>query len=229
MKHGVWLFVILVASPAFAQKVTVKRVKGTQAIVEVMEGAMMVGKTYDLGPMEGVRTGDLEFTASATGPRKNYLRFAAELSSIRTESGTSSSTKNLYSVAALYGWNKGITEFGAGGLLIGSDTGNGLNWDYGVLGNFDFNFGANKPGVSSLFGAGIEAAYVIFTAASGGGGANRINLFPSVYMKWFPLRSSVSLRADLGYRYNQNTGSAITNNKSTDSGLAITGGLQVYF
>lgn len=221
MNKYLWLSLVFVASPAFAQKFTVKKVKGTQAIVEVSEGVVVTGKTYDLGAGDG--GGDLEFTASSTGRRSKFIGFSAQISSIKSDTG---GTTNQYGASGIYGWNLGTIEYGVGGSFLSKDTGTGAAMSYGVLGKFDFNLMPNRSGVTMVYGVGAQAGYDIANPAGGGTAVNTISAYPSAFLKWFPLGNSACVRTDLGYSYAQ---ASVSGTKSTLSGVAIAAGFEVYF
>lgn len=221
MNKSLWLSLVFVASPAFAQKFQVKKVKGTQAIIEVTEGAVVSGKTYDLAA--GGDGTDLEFTASSTGKRANFIEFAATVSSIKSDTG---GTTNIYGASGLYGWNTGMTEWGVGGSFQSRDTGAGAEMSYGVLGKFDFNLTPNKPGVLMLYGAGVKGGYAITNPPGGGTATNTMSAYPSVFLKYFPLKNTACLRTDLGYSYAQ---ASTSGTKSTLSGFAVAAGFEIYF
>ena len=226
MKYIVFAVSLLgVSTFASAQTLTVKKVKGSQAIVEVANGAVNVGEKFDLGGGSG--GDDLEMTASSTGPRKRVIGITTgEMFIGKSDTGTASNNSTTFNLNMRYGWNHGVTEWGAIGILGLEDTGGGSNTTFGGGGFFDWNLKLNKPGNDMLFGASAAGTYQITNVPNGGSAINMWQLFPSGFMKWFVLGTPTCIRFDLGYSYAEASQAA---RKTKTSGFAGALTFGVYF
>ena len=141
MKH--LLSSLLVFAPmlfvltAQAQQAKVIKVKGQQAIVQFPAGtAPVVGEMIPVGGSAEVEGGG----HTARGSRAHSLSVLGSLStaSVKTEQGGTSisSSKTIFEVSGLYGWNLEIMEFGPL-LSLHYDTQAGItNKIFGVGGIF---------------------------------------------------------------------------------------------
>ncbi|MBX2986936.1 MAG: hypothetical protein KF802_03475 [Bdellovibrionaceae bacterium] len=221
---------LFLAEGASAQTVVVRRVKGKQAVVHITEGQLKDGATYRLSAPGA----ESETIPAAEGPgsagaedssRHRSLGLSFTLSSLKVSTDFGDSSSNTLSLSGRYGWNFGQSELGPTLVLGTTDRGTGAATTFGFGGFFDWNFGLNKPGVTRLYGVGFEAAF-LNTSGPAGAGSNNLSLFPSVFVKWFPLGNSCALRADLGYSHqDDNTGGR----KSKTQGFLAQGGLAVYY
>lgn len=216
---------VLAASPAWAQKITVKKVKGNQAVIQINGGAVKVGQSFDLSK-ESPGGEDLELVGSNTGPRNKVLGFSSTVASTTSQVGNGKSSNTEYGATFKYGWNKGAFEFGFNALFNSSDSGSGATASFGGGGFFDWNFKANRPGNDMIFGLGGDLNYTIVNPPQGQQSSNRMTIYPSAFMKWFVLGTPTAIRFDAGYLMDElGSGSA----KTKINGFVIRGGFAVYF
>jgi hypothetical protein len=219
------LFLVVPASPALAQQIHVEKVKGGKAIVDASGIELEAGKTYSL----------VESTAS--GDNRSYILGGTlsydTLNTSVSGGGTSISTKaNSLLFSSRFGWNFERFEIGPlfGFTNTSIDTTDTNTFTLGIF--TDYNFQPNRPGVTSVYGVsgelGIGSGSV---SASAGGSTSKTsttstNAYLSLFGKWFPFRSAVALRGDLGYSYYKES---VNTTSSTTQGLSLRGGIALYF
>lgn len=223
------------ALPTWAQKFTVKKIKGNQAVVEINDGVLGMNRQYDITPRS---EDEVQLEGGSTGPRAHFIGIGTSLksitgvsaktgiSSMKSETGSTSSSTNAYGVEGYYGWNKRTLEFGVKGLIGSSDTGSGATMTLGAGGILDWNFKPNKPGNDMIFGIGTDADYVVLNPPSGGTSSNIMAFYPHGYMKWFVLGTGACIRMNAGFAYAERASGGV---KTKDSGMDLRAGLYVYF
>lgn len=216
--------IISLSFPAWAQKVTVRRVKGNQAVVQINGGALKVGQTYDLGKKPA--DDDLELVGSNTGPRNKVIGFSTEISSRSSQVGSAKSNTTRYGGSVKYGWNKGAFEYGFNGLFWSSDSGAGATSEFGGGGFFDWNLSPNRPGNDMLFGFGADLTYAIINPPNGGQSSNRMDIYPAAFMKWFILGTPAAMRFDAGLSMIETSSGG---SKVKSDGFLVRGGFSIYF
>lgn len=218
---SIFALAILFSTPALAQKLTVTKVKGNQAIVNVSGGKLEVGQSIDLS---GDEEPDFSEGGSGGGSRAHVIGLSGSLRSAENDVNGNKITRTLVDFTGSFGWNKQTTEFGLIALL-GMTDGNGVNTTkFGGGGFFDFNFTPNRPGNDMIFGLGIQATYA--STSGSGVSSSTMAAVPSGFLKWYALGNSTAIRFDLGYSYAQTEGNG---NKVTDSGFGLAVGFGVYF
>ncbi len=231
MKKAFLLASLLMSSTALGQQITVQKIKGNKAIVEFSGGILSQGRTYNIDGGSSRSSGG----GGASGTRDHIIggsfgfRSGTDTTSINTgtTSASISSGSSDMNLLARFGWNLGHYE--AGPLLIYRS----VDSDYqalhyssvGVGGFFDYNFGPNRSGESTIYAATVEGSYGTYSPKSGTGG-NVIGLFAGLSAKWFGLSNTMALRGDLGYDYDKIT---ISSSSITSTGLALRVGLSNYF
>jgi hypothetical protein len=225
MKAFLILSGLLLSLPAWAQKITVTKVKGNQAVVRVSGGTLEMGQTYSLGG-DDVESTMVSRGSRAGGSRNNVFGFQAHLSNLKSETSASNISSTSWGGDIRYCWNKQTSEYGVIGSFDSTDSGGGATMSFGGGGFFDYNMTPNRPSTAMIMGAAIDGQYIISTPPSGGTSSNSMRFYPSGFLKWFPLGNSTALRFDLGYRYwDTSTGGS----KTKLSGIDARGGLSVYF
>ncbi|MBS1969629.1 MAG: hypothetical protein JSU04_04955 [Bdellovibrionales bacterium] len=228
MKRAVLLASLLTSSMGFAQQITVQKVKGNKAVIEISGGTLSQGRTYSLG-------GGSSSTSGVSGTRDHIIggsfgfRSGTDTTSINsgTASASLSSSSSDMNLLARFGWNLGSYE--AGPLLIYRS----VDSDYQALhyssvgagGFFDYNFNPNRNGESTVYAATAEGTYGTYSPKSGSGG-NLLGLFAGFSAKWFGLTNTTAIRGDLGYDYQKIT---ISSSSITSTGFAFRVGLSNYF
>ncbi len=188
-------FIFVLGSPMFATQITVKKVKGRQAIVE-SNIPLDEGQTYEL--QKDQIAVDVNF--SPTQQRKNSFQFGAELQSVNG----SSVQDNRISIAARYGWNFEIFEFGPMITYQSVDLGAGTDSDFSGGGYFDYNLQKNRAPQMFLWGPTVSTEFGAKQFKSGAS-ANLMTVDPGVFVSWFFANSSAALRAEAVYHYQKIT------------------------
>lgn len=231
MKKAFLLASLLTSSAGLAQQITVQKVKGNKAVIEISGGTLSQGRTYSIGGgSSSSSTG-----GGVSGTRDHIIggsfgfRSGTDTTSINngTASASISSSSSDMNLLARFGWNLGTYE--AGPILIYRS----VDSDYQALhyssvgagGFFDYNFGLNRSGESTVYAATAEGTYGSYSPKSGTGG-NIIGLFAGLSAKWFGLSNTTAIRGDLGYDYEKIT---ISSSSITSTGFAFRVGLSNYF
>lgn len=200
-------FVLLPFTFAFAQQATVKKVKGSQAIVEFPQGSRpYVGQALNVGD------GQSGSGADGAGSRARTIMLSGEF--VSTDGSTT------LSALAAYGWNLTNLEFGP---LFRYDSSKVANFSSSTLslgGFFDYNLIPNQPGAALVYGAAAEGNFSM--VSSGDSSGSGIGIFAGGFLKWFVLNNSTAIRANMGFAMN-NDGT------TTASGIKTSAALQVYF
>ncbi len=183
------------SSSIYATQITVKKVKGRQAIVE-SNIPLDEGQTYEL--QKDQIAVDVNF--SPVQQRKNSLQLGAELQSV---SG-SNVQDNRINLTARYGWNFEIFEFGPMMTYQSVDLGAGTDSDFLGGGYFDYNLQKNRAPQIFLWGPTISAEFGAKQFKSGSS-ANIMNVDPGAFVSWFFANSSAALRAEVFYHYQKIT------------------------
>lgn len=218
MKFMTPFVVLALATPvAFGQTFNVKKVKGKQAIIQMTSGSFSEGQSVTVGG--GESSGSMSMGGGA-GSRNNYLGFDFGFNMVKS----GNATENVIDLTVKYGWNKQTIEYGVLGSLSLRSGGASNTSNFGVGGNFDYNFTENRPGVGGIFFVGIEGTFG--SNSVGGVSSSAMTIFPSAGYKWFVLGNATALRFDAGMKMAQTSNNGVS---TTDTQPAVTGGLQVYF
>lgn len=220
MKTFLFLTVLLcVHTSAFAQKIKVRKVKGSQAIIDFSGGSLVPGQVYELSPDE---FGD----ASMSQPMRKYLiSISAALSSTKADAAGSENETD-FSLTGRFGWNHATYEFGPLGGYASNATGSITSTIFRLGGWADYNMIANTPGEIFIYGLGGSLS---LGQSDYGAGSKRdlMNVFAGPFVKWFPTGSNAGFRIDLGYAYQKESGGI--GSDVTVSGLVSEIGLIGYF
>jgi hypothetical protein len=230
MKSAVLLASLLMSSVGLAQQFTVQKVKGNKAVIEFSGVSLSQGRTYGIGGGSSSISG-----GGVSGTREHIIggSFGFRSGTVTTSinsgaaSASLSSSSSDMNLLARYGWN--LENYEAGPILLYRS----VDSDYqalhyssvGVGGFFDYNFGANRSGESTVYSATIEGSYGTYSPKSGTGG-NIIGAFLGLSAKWFGLSNTTAIRGDLGYDYQKIT---ISSSSITSTGFAFRVGISNYF
>jgi len=208
---------LLSAGTANAETVRVEKVKGNQALIRLPQGMRVEsGQELQVGKSSRMPAG------KGSEGRDHKIGGSAEISSLSSANGTTSTSSTTIGVTGTYGWNTGTWEYGPQFSLVMMSATTSATF-YSVGGFIDYNLTANTPEVDFLWGAGGSAS---MSSTSGSGtSSSGMNFFAGGFNKWFPLSHTVSLRTDLGLSYSQ-SGSTV---KTTQTGLLGKAGFEVYF
>ncbi len=209
-------FIFGIASSTFATQITVKKVKGRQAIVE-SNVPLDEGQTYELQKDQIA----IDVNFSPKQQRRNSLQLGGELQSM-----TGSSTQdNRMSLAARYGWNFETYEMGPMLTYQSIDLGAGTDSEFLAGGYFDYNLQKNKSQQTFLWGPTVSAELGAKQFKSGST-ANILNLDPGGFLSWFFANSSAALRIEAVYHYQK---ISTTTTEATLSGFKAKTFLVFYF
>jgi hypothetical protein len=175
----------------YAAFVTVKKIKGRQAIIETTS-ALEVGQTYEL------QKDIISFDPNGSKPnnRGNSLQFGAELRALTA----SQIQDNQISVTARYGWNFEYFEIGPTVSYLGTDVGAGTNSDFFGGGFLDYNVKKNRSQTEYVWGPTVSAE-VGLKQFSTGSSANLMSIDFGGFLTWYLLGTSTALRIQGGYHY----------------------------
>lgn len=198
-------------------RIKVKKIKEQKAVIE-FDGPLNEGQIYTIENSPKITSGSTS--------RNFRLGVTGELNSLQTKAESFSQASSLFGISVDFGWNYGETEMG---WILGYTTTredlSGTNYTLTVGGFYDRNFTPNKDPENSIYGWGAKAT-VQAISESGGSPLNRMNLYLSLFWKYF-LITNAALRGDIGYYYDQGKDSISTS--STVTGPKATLGLALYY
>lgn len=206
-------------SSAFAQKIKVRKVKGSQAIIDFSGGSLAPGQVYELSPDE---FGD---TSMSQSMRKYLISVSATLTSTKSDA-SGSENETDFSVTGRFGWNHATYEFGPLGGYASNATGSITSTLFRLGAWADYNMIANTPGEIFIYGLGGNLG-IGQTDNGAGNKRDLMDVFVGPFVKWFPTGSNVGFRFDLGYIYQKQSGGI--GSDVAVSGLATEAGLIGYF
>ena len=184
------LILLSVPENVLATTITVKKIKGQQAVVE-MSSSLEVGKTYNL-ESEGI-TLKTDFSTQFKS-RLNSISLGAQLNLI---SGTKT-LENTFVLNGKYGWNHSSFEFGPVINLEIYDKGFGTSTDYLLGLYYDYNIKENKSPTDLIYGPTVQ--FALGNKNYNAGGSSQISqLQAGGFTSWFINSSPVALRFELNY------------------------------
>jgi hypothetical protein len=220
-------FIIVITSllnsqNAMAEKVTVKKVKGNQAIIET-QTPLEEGQIYEL-QTDNLISQDVDYKSNVIKPRNNSLTLGAKLDFLKSDT-TQSST---YSLQVRYGWNFGTLEVGA--LLEGSgtDLGAGATTTVSAGGYFDYNLVPNRDPKKIIYGPFALASFgsTSYPSSATGGSSTTLTTNIGAFLSYFIGDSTTALRGEVFGTYQQVNTSATQNSQM---GGGVRGLLVFYF
>ncbi len=217
------LLITLLISPrlSLAEKITVKKVKGNQAVVESTT-PLEEGQTYEIG-QENISE-DVDYKSNVLKTRDNSFTIGTQFSFLKSDTFQATN----YSLQLRYGWNFGSLE--VGGLLSGeaSDVGAGVTSTIGGGAYLDYNFVVNRDPKKVIWGpfALVNFGSTQYPAATTGGSSNQLEANVGAFLTYFLGNSSTALRAEGYYIHQQVSTSAV---QSTVPGGGFRGLLVLYF
>lgn len=224
MKIGILLASIFTAgalwsSPALAQKIMVKKVKGKQAVIEFSGRALKAGQSYEVSQ-------DVFEDPSLDAGERNYLvSVSFSLLNTKSDAANSENDTDIFFSGRL-GWNLGNFEWGPLVSLTSDTNGATTSTIYQLGGFADYNMITNSPGEIFIYGLGGTGSWGQ-RQTSGASALDLLEMFMGPYVKWFPTGNSVGFRFDLGYIYIRQSGGI--GSEITTTGLATTAGITAYF
>jgi hypothetical protein len=181
----------LFASNSEAQKIKIKKTKGTSAIIE-SSVPLEEGQVYDLAT--GPISQDVDYKATGPKSRQNSLSIGGSLFSLRGDDYQ----RNSFALQGRYGWNFTNLEFGLLGQFTSDDLGGGATNDFSGGGFFDYNLLANRDPKTLVYGAVAVLTFGSkqFPASRGGGSATTLDINAGAFLSWFINASSTALRIE---------------------------------
>jgi hypothetical protein len=213
--------IFTLAKPVYAEKITVKKVKGTQAIVETTT-ELVEGQTYELAAQP--LTEDVDYKQSVLRPRNNSLTLGASFDFVKSELLSSSQAD----FQARYGWSFSTLEFGVVIKFSSSDQGGGATTSFLGGGYFDYNLVNNRDPRNLIYGPFVLLATgsTQYPSAATGGSSTKLESNLGGFMTYFLAKTSTAIRGEAYYNYQQiNT----TAQQNSVAGFGMRGLLVFYF
>ncbi len=206
---------------AFAQKITVKRTKGSSSIVE-SSVPLEEGMVYDL--QTAPISENVSYQSKGLSSRQHSLMIGGSFSSL---SGTNYQ-KSAGSLNARYGWNFTQLELGVAAEVNSTDVGAGATTDFLFGGYFDYNLIANRDSRNYIYGPFAFAGFgsIQMPSSKGGGSVSVVDTNAGGFLTWFLSGTSTAIRLEGYFDYQQiNTSLAQT----AATGFGTRGFLVFYF
>lgn len=195
------LFVIISsvgANQAFAQKIKVKKTRGNQSVIE-SSVPLEEGQVYDLA--SDSISQNVDYKSTGLRSRQNSFSIGGSIYSLRGDEYQ----RNSIALQGRYGWNFSMLEFGPVLAFTSEDLGAGATSEVTAGGYFDYNLIPNRDTKSLVYGVIglISFGSRQFPAASGGGSATTLDLNAGAFVSWFINSSSLAVRAEGFFDYQQ--------------------------
>jgi len=189
---------VLCASESFGQKIKVKKTRGNQSVIE-SSIPLEEGQVYDLA-VEPLSQ-NVDYKATGLRSRQNSFSIGGSVFSLRGDEYQ----RNSIALQGRYGWNFSMLEFGAVAGFTSEDLGAGATSEFSGGGYFDYNLVPNRDTKSLVYGVVglLTFGSRQFPAASGGGSATTLDLNAGAFVSWFLNSSSMALRAEGFFDYQQ--------------------------
>lgn len=217
----VLVMLMFVTEPLKAEKIKVKKVKGTQAVIETVS-PLEEGQTYEL--VSDPISQDVDYKSSVLLSRRNSLTIGGQLDFLRSDS----LSQNRLSLQARYGWNFSTLEVGAFFEATSLDQGAGATTTMLGGGYFDYNLIPNRDPKKIIYGpfALIGIGSTSYPSSTAGGSVSTLQTNFGGFFSYFIGTSTTALRGELYGTYQQvNT----TAQQSSLTGLGARGLLVFYF
>lgn len=212
-----------------AQTIKVEKIRGKKALVEIVDGRLTPGESYNLGkqsnPNEEDEFADFETSSKAvSGRRSRFIALGGNISSLTVKvSGGGSDTSSDFSFDGLYGFNKRKYEFGPI-FSYSSSKEMGITASFLQVGGFyDHNLVPHTNARDWIYGLSARAVIGNYKYATLSG--NAFGVLVGGAVKYYPFHpANFAVRIDAGYNYI---------NRSTKPSQTITGfdvrGTMVYY
>lgn len=210
-----------VSEYALAEKVTVRKVKGKQAIIE-SQTPLEEGQTYEL-VTESVSE-DVDYKSGVFKTRNNSLTLGTKLDFLKSDTAQSTS----YSLQARYGWNFSTLEVGGVLDVTGSDLGAGATTTLMAGGYLDYNVIQNRDPKKVIWGPFVLVGFgsTSYPSTAAGGSSTSLLANLGAFMSYFIGDSTTAIRGEAYGTYSQvNT----TASQAAQVGGGIRGLLVFYF
>jgi hypothetical protein len=212
-----------------AQTIKVEKIRGKKALVEIIDGRLTPGESYNLGkhsnPNQEDEFADFETSSKAvSGRRGRFIALGGNISSLTVKvGGAGSDSSSDFSIDGLYGFNKRKYEFGPIFSYSSEKIPNYNNSSLNIGAFYDHNLVPHTNARDWIYGLSARALIgnYKFNALSG----NSFGVLVGGAVKYYPFHpANFAVRIDAGYNYI---------NRSTKPSQTITGfdvrGTMVYY
>lgn len=217
----VLVMLMFVTEPLKAEKIKVKKVKGTQAVIETVS-PLEEGQTYEL--VSDPVSQDVDYKSSVLLSRRNSLTIGGQLDFLRSDN----LSQNRLSLQARYGWNFSTLEVGGFFEATSLDQGAGATTTMLGGGYFDYNLIPNRDPKKVIYGPFvlIGIGSTSYPSSTAGGSVSTLQTNFGGFFSYFVGTSTTALRGEIYGTFQQvNT----TAQQSSLSGLGARGLLVFYF
>jgi hypothetical protein len=213
--------IFTLGKPVLAEKITVKKVKGTQALVETTS-ELVEGQTYELAVQP--LSEEVDYKQSVLKARNNSLTLGTSFDYIKSELLSDS----RFDLQARYGWNFSTLEFGVLVKFSTSDQGGGATTSFLGGGYFDYNLVSNRDPRNFVYGPFVLLATgsTQYPNAATGGSSTKLESNLGGFLTYFLVNTNTAVRGEAYYNYQQiNT----TAQQNSVAGFGFRGLLLFYF
>ena len=189
IKLILFLSLVLFYQSSQAISLTVKKLKGRQALVETSI-PLEEGQTYELQ----TDTISIDTLNTKNQIRKNTFQAGVQIQSL---SGATVQDNEIF-MSARYGWNFEIFEVGPTLIYQSVDLGAGTDSTILAGGYFDYNIAKNKYPKIFIWGPTLSAEFGS-KQFNAGGSASLINFDGGAFVTWFLAQSQTALRVEAKY------------------------------
>ncbi len=195
---GYLISILLVAHISWAQKITVKKTKGRNALIE-SSIPLEEGQVYDL--QSASVSEPVNYKTTGLKSRQNSWMIGGNFLSLRGDDYQ----KNSGSLQTRYGWNFTQVEFGIAAEMNTIDLGAGATTDFLLGGYFDYNLVSNRDPKTFIYGPFALAGFgsLQSPASRGGGSTSIIDTNLGGFISWFVAGGTAALRLEGFYDYQQ--------------------------
>lgn len=203
------LFISLIYSNAYAQKIKIKKAKGTSAIIE-SSIPLEEGQVYDL-VVESIAQ-EVDYKSMGLKPRQNSFSFGGTFQNL---SGSNYQNTNT-SLQLRYGWNFSYLEFGFISQLSYEDLGGGATNFFQGGGYLDYNFISNRDPKYIIYGMTTDLIFGSkqFPESTGGGSAVVSEINAGGFVTWFLNKTTTAVRSEVFFDFQQISTTTKQNNVS---------------
>lgn len=218
---GFLLLFTLASGAAYAEKVTVKKVKGNQAIIET-KTPLEEGQSYEL-VSESVSQ-DVDYKSNVFSSRGNSLTIGGQFDFLKANQFQS----NTFSLHGRYGWNFSSIEVGVIADATSTDVGAGATTTILAGGYLDYNLVPNRDPKKVIYGPFVLLGMgsTSYPSGTAGGSSTTLNGNLGAFVSYFIGTTSTALRGEVYGVYQQVNTTAL---QSTVVGAGLRGLLVFYF
>lgn len=198
--------ITLATSTSMAEKIKVKKVKGSSAVIESTL-PLEEGQTYEITPTNVSQ--DVDYKGSTIKSRQNSLSFGGSLEYLKSDLLQS----NTMTVQGRYGWNFSNLEAGLVIELSSVDLGNGATTSFIGGGYFDYNLVTNRDPRDLIYGPFVLLATgsTQYPSSATGGSSTKLASNVGGFATYFLGGSSTAVRGEAFYNYQQINTTAVQN------------------